>query len=81
MRYTAHTLDGSIVYKANTLQRIANAVAEHVQNERMPHIAYTYDNLPGCGLPYTTWVREGNRLVGTPQCNFDEVCEALGVPA
>jgi hypothetical protein len=75
-RYIACTLDGSVIYTTSTAQTISDAVIEHRKANRKPHIAYTYDTLPGTVWPYTTWREAIGRhaWLGTPWKNYFEVC-------
>lgn len=72
MRYTAHTIDGSLIFSADSAQRIGDKVAEHIKENRKPHIGYTYDNtIPA--FPYTVWNQEYSNFVGHQCKNIDEV--------
>ena len=76
-RYTAYTLDGSPVKTADTAQQIADAVIEHTNAQRKPHIAYTFDETPGYVWPYTTWRfnASSNTWIGTPRKTYNEVAD------
>ena len=77
MRYAAHTIDGSVVYIADTAQVIYDAVCYHIEQNRRPHIAYTYDTLHGQHFPYATCKVEQNHYVFTPHKTFDEVLATI----
>jgi len=70
MRYTAYTLDGSVIFRAEDAQKLADAVFTHLQESRKPHIGYTYDKLPHGS--YMTWQLR-DHLEGYPHKNFREV--------
>jgi hypothetical protein len=76
-RYTAHTLDGSVIYSANTAQKIADMVSKHLNENRKPHIGYTYDN-ENTGYPYIVWKLENNCCSGKPCKDFNEVAKEWG---
>jgi len=78
-RYSAHTIDGTPVKVSETAQQISDAVINHMKENRRPHIAYTFDNLPGTVWPYTTWKQSevSGIWIGSPWKTFDEVIEAV----
>jgi hypothetical protein len=72
-RYTAYATDNTILYQANTAQRIGDAVFGHITCKRLPEIAYTFDNSLENGFPYTTWdYDEWWHIVGTSHKTFEE---------
>lgn len=77
LRYSAHTLDGSLIFSADTAQRLCDKVADHIERGSIPHIAYTYDIQPGT-FPFTVWKHDGAALVGSPCKTFDEVAQHWG---
>lgn len=77
MRYTAHTIDGSLLFMADCAQVIGDMVADHCKNNRTPHVAYTYDNKPGGAFPYTTWREDWGHFIGTQHRTFDDVVSAV----
>lgn len=76
MRYTAHTLDGSLVFEALTAQAIGDAVMAYGKENRRPYIAYTFDSHKPA-FPYTTWQDEYGNYVGTQHRTFDDVVKAV----
>ena len=88
MRYSAHTVSGSLLFSADTLQRVADRVAEHEENRRkawvcdkLAPVGYVYDNRPGVALPYIALKRDEAlpALVGTSHATFEDVCAAWGM--
>lgn len=72
MRYTAYTLDGSPIFRAEDAQKLADAVFTHTKEGRKPHIGYTYDEwYPG---RYMTWQLR-HELVGHPHDSFAKVAD------
>lgn len=79
LRYQAFTIDGGLVFSADTAQRIAEKVADHIERQARPAIGYTLDNAGGA-FPFTVW-RPGLApvcVIGTPCANFDAVCKEWG---
>ena len=80
-RYEACTLDGTVLYVAETAQEISDRVCAHIKEDRKPRIAYTYDTAPGQCWPYTTWRRapEGGAVawIGTPWKTFSEAADEV----
>jgi hypothetical protein len=77
-RYTAHTIDGSPIFHAPTMQRISDAVIDHTRAGKRPHVAYVRDSEPGA-FPFSVW-KLGEGIVagvGTPCRDFAEVCAQL----
>lgn len=72
MRYTAYTIDGSVIFRAPDAQKLADAVFTHLQESRKPHIGYTYDEWHHGN--YTTWQLR-DHLEGYPHKNFSEVAD------
>ena len=70
MRYTACTIDGSVIFRAPDAQKLADAVFTHLQESRKPHIGYTYDEWHHGN--YMTWQLR-DHLEGYPHKNFSEV--------
>ena len=79
LRYQAFTLDGGLIFSADTAQRIGDKVAEHIERQARPAIGYTLDNAGGA-FPYTVWRASDTPpgVVGIPCESFDKVCTAWG---
>lgn len=77
MRYTAHTIDGTLLFMADTAQAIGDMVVDHEKNMRTSHVAYTFDNLPGGAFPYTTWRDDWGHYIGAQHRTFDDVVNAV----
>lgn len=43
-RYSAHTIDGSLIFSSDTMARLGDRVIDHCRAGLKPHIGYTYDN-------------------------------------
>jgi hypothetical protein len=72
MRYTAHTIDGSLIFSADTMQRMADKIIDHREKGLKPYPAYCFDNAPGCAFPYVTFRKSGTgETIGTPHESFD----------
>lgn len=72
MRYTAYTLDGSVIFRTEDAQKLADGVFDYMQADRRPHIGYTYDEWHHGN--YMTWQLR-DHLEGYPHKNFSEVAE------
>ena len=72
MRYTAYTLDGSPIFGAEDAQKLADKVFTYLQENRKPHIGYTYDEwYPG---RFMTWQLR-DHLEGYPHDSFAKVAD------
>jgi hypothetical protein len=83
MRYTAHTIDGSVIFSADDAQRIADKCVDHMRGDRRPHIGYVFDSKPNQAFPFTVYTlnRDGGPIAaeGTLCRDFAEVCKAWGI--
>lgn len=75
-RYQGFTIDGGLIFSADTAQRIGEKAAEHIKRDGRPRLAYTFDNAGGA-FPYTAWRANGAGdvpgVTGTPCATFDDV--------
>jgi len=79
MRFQAYTIDGGLIFSADSAQRIADKIADHIDRQARPAIGYSFDNAGGA-FPYTVWRASDNPpgIVGHPCESFDAVCRAWG---
>lgn len=77
MRYTAHAIDGTLLFTAETAQTIGDMVLDHGKNKRTPHVAYTFDNRPDHAFPYTTWRDDWGHYIGSQHRTFEDVVNSV----
>lgn len=71
MRYTAHTLDGSVIFHSQDETWMRQGVFHHMTKAKRPHIGYVYDNWhPAYLVPQLR-----HTLVFYRFGNFDEVAD------
>lgn len=64
MYATAYTLDGGVIFTADTAQQLADGVARHLREDRRPHLGYT--EIHAHAFPFTVWaIDDATTISGT----------------
>lgn len=77
-RYIACTLQGDVIYSADTAQKISDAYIKHAENGLTPSLAYTFDQTQGYVYPFVTWAKESIGWCGSPWKTFNDVLRVWG---